>query len=644
MFSELIRGILPASPMLLVSVGFPPEEHESVRELAAASSQIVDLDAVDPGEPLGAPESNVVMVVARTVTDLRRAVSLGGLLPKAAVVAVAVAMSATHRSLAVPAPLPEWPPIRGLRAHQGPAGDWAFEVTFAQAMAVGEVLAAVVRGVYGCRLQAMPGPRVALAGVGAERWRPADPGVSLTTMSGPLGNPGGPAPADLVLRVTGPRTVAWSDARVREVIDRPPADWAAGIGVGAGVPPPGPSWADAGVDMVPPIDERSVNPAGFVATPELGAGMLAQTGDRWSIQLGDQVVVRFHPSGTVTDADVAKLRRLRAVRIEWGLPGAPIAAVRLVAGLAAAGVPLQASYVPPWAAPLGAELAGLIVGADAADLADDLRREEHSVRLRRASLRTHSTQARWRRLARTTTVPMPPDPPISVLLCTRRPEFLDFALRQIARQRYVDLEVILTLHGFTADAPAVAAAVAGFDRPITIVEVPAEVPFGAALSQGARRASGRYVAKWDDDDWYGPEFLADMLLASSYSGAELVGCHAQFVYLRQIDLTIYRPACSERMIRAVSGGTFFLAGSALDAVGGFPPVPRHVDGALLDVLGAAGARVYRTHSLDYVLHRRAAGHTWNEPIGYFLRTAAAQWRGLRFSAFVEPIDHCAAVT
>jgi hypothetical protein len=594
--------------MLVAVIGFLPDDQVS----AAPSSTVVDLDTADPGTPLEAPESGAVAVLARTHTDLRRAVSLAALLPKATRVVVAVATA----QQALPVVAPDWPDLRSFQVRRGAAGEWAADATFARARPAGDVVVALAGG---HRLQAWPPPRVALAGPGAAHWRPGDPAVTLTTAGGPLDDPEHPPPADLVLRLTGPDPVPWTDARVR-VVDRPQSG------------SPG-----TGVDAVPPVDERSVNPGGFVSTPELGSALLTWTGDHWAVQVDPENLVRFPVSGAVTDADVARLRQLRSVAIGWDDEAGSISAVRVVAGLAAAGVPLHAAYVPPAAGgALGAELAGLLTGAGEQDLADDLRREEHSVRLRRAALRTHSTEARWRNLAAAAGLAVPAAPKISVVLCTRRPEFLGFALAQIARQRHVDLELILTLHGIPADLPEVKEAVAEFDRPITVIEVPADVPFGAALNQGVARSAGRYVAKWDDDDWYADEFLADMLLASSYTGAELVGCKAQFVYLGQIDLTIYRAGRSEWMSRWLAGGTFVMERSAFETVGGFPLVSRHVDAALLDALLAAGARTYSTHGLGYALHRRVTGHTWNQPVTYFLRAAARQWRGPRFSAFIDP--------
>lgn len=636
----LIRSVLHSSPMLVTVIGFLPEDRVSDLGLAP-SSEIIDLDDIDPGVPLEDPPSGAMAVIARTSTDLRRVASLAAFLPKAKHLVIAVAESPPHRPLSLPVVSPDWHAMRTLQARRGPAGDWSVEARFTRAMPVGEFVAAMIRGFHGHRPQASLTPRVALAGAGASRWRPGDPGVTTTTESGPLGDPDQFLPADLVLRSTWPEASQWCASRVA-VVDRPRAHGLSRVRLGAtgGIAEARSTMPLLSeVDAVPPVDERTVNPTGFISTPELGSGTLTETGSCWSIEVGQANTIRFHPSGAVTDADVAALRQLRTVKIDWGRHAGSTALVRVVAGLAAAGVPLHASHVPSWARALGGELTHLIAGVREGDLADDLRREEHSVRLRRAALRTHSTQVRWRNLAVTAGLSAPVEPRTSVILCTRRPDFLAFALRQIARQRHIDLELVLTLHGIPADLPEVKAAVAGFNRPITVVEVPGGVSFGAALNRGATHASGRYVAKWDDDDWYGPEFLADMMLASSYTGAELLGCFAQFVYLGQIDLTIYRPAGqSERMTRSISGGTFVMERSAFDSVGGFPPVPRSVDAALLDSITAAGGWIYRTHGLGYVLHRRATGHTWNRAATYFLRSAARQWRGMRFSALIEPDD------
>jgi GT2 family glycosyltransferase len=209
-----------------------------------------------------------------------------------------------------------------------------------------------------------------------------------------------------------------------------------------------------------------------------------------------------------------------------------------------------------------------------------------------------------------------------------------FALEQVARQRNVQLEVVLALHGVSREHPDVVDAVKRFDRPITVFET--DAIFGEVLNDAAARASGSFLLKMDDDDWYGPDFLWDLLLAHSYSGAQVVGTVPEFVYLSSIDVTVHRSQITEQITSFVAGGTILVERSAFQAVGGFRPLRRSVDTQFQEALQAAGGQIYRTHGLGYILRRGpAADHTWQEPIGTFLQRNRQQWRGFRPNALME---------
>ncbi|MGP3914581.1 glycosyltransferase [Nonomuraea sp. 10N515B] len=383
--------------------------------------------------------------------------------------------------------------------------------------------------------------------------------------------------------------------------------------------------------MIPPVDERLVNPMGFVTTPSRGMASLAERDGRWSVVLDGKVVTSFAESGGVTDADVARLRQIRGVEVDWRhAHSGPLAAIRVLAGLSAAGVPLVAATVPRWAGALGEEVIELI--GRRPDLSDELRREEHSIRLRRAALRTHGVAARWEQLG----APAPAPPLTSVLLATRRTDMVAFALDQISRQRDVQLEVILALHGVPKGHPDVAPAIAVYEGPLTVYEADHQAVFGKVLNEAAARASGSFLLKMDDDDWYGPDFLSDLLLAHSYSGAQVVGTVPEFVYLSSIDVTVHRKQITEQITSFIAGGTILVERSAFQAVGGFRPLRRSVDTQFQEALQAAGGQIYRTHGLGYILRRGpAANHTWQEPIGTFLQRNRRQWRGFRPNALME---------
>ncbi|WP_304453555.1 glycosyltransferase family 2 protein [Nocardiopsis sp. YSL2] len=555
-----------------------------------------DTEVIDLGGPAThAVEEAVghVALVADSTADLRAAAALVGDLPSAADVTVVVRAAAPHFGPPCPVPpgLGRWVGVIDARVRRLPGGGWSCALSFTDPMEVSEVVAAVARGMLGGRRGAAVRP--------AESG--ADTGTGVRTRSG-----------------TGATGPSWAS------LGRP------GALTGGEVPP------RLSVEDVPAVDERVVNPVGFTRVSKSRVGRLVSRGGRWVVEVGRSVRWRVPEDGAVTDVAVARLRDLRCVEVEWGRHSGPLAAVRAVAGLAAAGIPLVSGSVPRWADCLGPELTRIITSVDGATLADAQLREEHSIRLRRAALRSHGSYARWRRSVSGVLA----EPVVSVVLCTRRPEMVAFALRQVARQRGVEVEVVLALHGFGPDAPGVRAALAAFratGRDLVVWECDPATVFGSVLNGAIARASGPLVAKMDDDDWYGPDHLADLVLARRYSGADLVGSLASFVYLEALDLTVRLPGPTECAFRRVAGGTLLTDRRALEEVGGFRAVPTSEDSRLLADLRRLGAHVHRGHGCNYVLRRKAAGHTWGVGSGYFLHHGSGgRLPGWRPSALLEP--------
>lgn len=557
--------------------------HIGVRTAPSLAHPEPGIEVVDLRRAAGHPFTEAIerfVLLAATTADLRAAVALSAGLPSATEVRIVVVATAPHIG-------PPFPVVPGsgqweglLDFHVGRLSDrgWSCAFAFTDPVEVREVLRAVVQGMVGGR---------------QGREVPVPEGSNGAVDVGPtwerLGRPGG-----LV------------DRSVR-----------LGLSVGG----------------VPAVDERVVNPMGFTRSSSAKVGRLVSRGGRWVLVVGGGVRWRVPEDGAVSDVVVAGLRDLRAVRVEWGRHSGPVAAVRAVAGLAAAGVPLLSGPVPGWARCLGGELSCSVASVDESWMADAQLREEHSVRLRRVALRLFGRQARWYRSGGGSV-----EPSVSVVLCTRRPEMVGFALRQVARQRGVDVEVVLALHGFGVGAPGVSEAVEGFrggGRSLVVWEADSRMVFGSVLNGAIARASGSLVAKMDDDDWYGPDHLSDLVAARRYSGADLVGCATEYYHLEQLDLTVRRLVSSERFARHVTGAAMLTDRTVMEEVGGFRPCWDSEDAALLDDVRDAGGSIYRTHGLGCVIRRRGTGHTWREAPGYFLRGSPRQWLGWRPSALLE---------
>ena len=132
----------------------------------------------------------------------------------------------------------------------------------------------------------------------------------------------------------------------------------------------------------------------------------------------------------------------------------------------------------------------------------------------------------------------------------------------------------------------------------------------------------------DDDDWYGEEHISDLLLAASYSDADLVGKGSEFVYLEEENLTIRRDlGDSEVESRTIGGGAMLVKAEIFREINGWRELTRGVDTALIDDVVSNGGRVWRTHPFGYLLRRTKSQHTWEVDDKYFLRHADQRWEG-----------------
>ena len=535
-------------------------------------------------------------------------------------------------------PRPEWPPVVSISAARGEESYVLLE--FESRARTRHVLLEVARAAADSRTMTATWPVLGTARHRPALWSP-DP-VTVVADPPQLVGPPDAVPPDVLLLDTsddvpfpGVDPVLGRRPEVR--VEEADLTWEelAGLPAEEGIA----ALRRRGPLSLGPVDDQMINPVGFDRDPDAGlweTSALPGPGPGAGLTICDEdgrPVARVADGGAVNETDVAALRRAIGVHLDWQGGRSPQAFCRIVAALACAGVPMITGDVPEWArALLSPELVSTM--RTRPDLTDRLAREEHSVRQRRAALATHATDP-WRRsLADAHGLQSPQRARVSVLLATRRPEMLPFALRQVARQRGVDLELVLATHGFSA-APEVLAAVGGL--PVTALDVPRDVAFGEVLNRAAAQATGDHLVKMDDDDWYGPDFVADLLLAQRYSGAQLVGCFPEFTFLEPLWLTARRAAPSEVHGPNVAGGTMLVDRGFFRSCGGFRHTAKYVDAGMIAAVRGSGAGLYCMHGLGYVLRRGTHGHTWDPGLGYFLTDGSCsdQWRGFTPSALME---------
>ena len=369
-------------------------------------------------------------------------------------------------------------------------------------------------------------------------------------------------------------------------------------------------------EPIPAFDLRAYNPIGWRRN---GGSEIASLGPIERLPPGVGAHRAIHRND---------LRRLKSVHhLEDIQAFHPDAAARAstLSRLAACGVAIRLADGDERLRPLLGDDLYRLMTADMSGL-NAHERELMGVKIRRLAQRRHSSFGRPHQTS--------PDslPLISILLATRRPQFLAYALDNVAKQTYPRLDLVIALHGDGFEDAA--RRIAEFPRPVKTLRLPASEPLGAVLNAATQASQGTLLAKMDDDDVYDEEHIWDLALALNYSNAQLVGKWQEFVYLAASDRTIYwRDGHSERYhSSALAGGTLLISRHALDRSGGWRAVPRGVDTFLVEDVLRSGGSVYRTHGFGYMMVRHGFRHTWDSADSSddeLLNTAARVWDGFR---------------
>lgn len=207
-------------------------------------------------------------------------------------------------------------------------------------------------------------------------------------------------------------------------------------------------------------------------------------------------------------------------------------------------------------------------------------------------------------------------PDISVLMATHdRPLLLGLAIGHFLRQRDVRAELIVVDDSEAPrDIPE--------DPRIRLLRVERGTPLGAKLNVAAERAEGYLLAKWDDDDYYGPGYLAKMTAFLRCSQAEVV--FAQPFLFYDLIANILRVSDKQRC----SGATLTMSRLTWASTR-FRSVREAVDATfLLDIVAAAGPEACAGLNLGgEFIQVRHDGHLWQhmpdgKPVSDYLAECA----------------------
>jgi glycosyltransferase involved in cell wall biosynthesis len=207
---------------------------------------------------------------------------------------------------------------------------------------------------------------------------------------------------------------------------------------------------------------------------------------------------------------------------------------------------------------------------------------------------------------------------VAVICVSKRPDRLGDVVANIARQAELDgrLSAVFVANDDGFDPDLVERSLDGV-RNSRVLHPPPDTTLGAALNLAMDATSARFVAKFDDDDVYGPHHLADLLRAHSYAGAGVVGKHTYYAHIEGDDETVIRfPGREFTYSATLAGGTLVLD---RDRIGDlrFDDVSIGEDRAFIAACHRRGVSTFSADRFNFV-QMRHDDNTW--------RVAPAQFR------------------
>ena len=138
------------------------------------------------------------------------------------------------------------------------------------------------------------------------------------------------------------------------------------------------------------------------------------------------------------------------------------------------------------------------------------------------------------------------------------------------------------------------------------------ISLGECLNFAVAKSKYCIISKFDDDDYYGPNYLVDLVNAFKYTEASIVGKYSVYFNLEEHDSLVLRfPSHENRYIKYVSGSTLTFKKEIFKDVK-FKDINRSEDTSFINESISKGYKVYSTDRFNHIINRRKnlSTHTW----------------------------------
>lgn len=200
---------------------------------------------------------------------------------------------------------------------------------------------------------------------------------------------------------------------------------------------------------------------------------------------------------------------------------------------------------------------------------------------------------------------------VSIITCTNKLHLMNNVFENYKNQVYKKKELIVILNRDDMKPNEWKNKAQKYPN-ISFYQLPEEKSLGECLNFAVNKTKYGFIATFDDDDYYAPYYLTDLMNEFKYIDADVVGKRSYFVYLESISALVRRFPEKENMyVDFVSGGRRIVKRKVFDFVQ-FRHQSINEDIQFCKDCIERGYKIYSSDRYNHVYFRSANPdhHTW----------------------------------
>ncbi len=205
---------------------------------------------------------------------------------------------------------------------------------------------------------------------------------------------------------------------------------------------------------------------------------------------------------------------------------------------------------------------------------------------------------------------------VSIITCTNKKNHMDIILNNYIRQNHLKKELIIILNNNQLKIDNWRNKTNEY---IKIYQLDQNISLGECLNFATNKCKYPIIAKFDDDDYYGPKYLTDSIKSFYYTNADIIGKYSTFVYFKKDNILALRNINRDnKYVFRVEGPTLIFKKEILEKIK-FKSKNLGEDLTFCKDALKNGLKIYSTNIYHYLYIRNSSkNHTWNISNEYFI--------------------------